>query len=164
MVSQSRFTVHGQVHVIGTNLVSSEIGMGESGRFTMPTPALSSILPSPCFSGVLAEEVEEETWPEEGSTEIIAGVELERNSQHGLPLPALTLPLFINSHSWLYLCICQPLFSYLKTPSVTRWKGKAECSWPAPYPGPSRMWPGVVSLLDFCPVVLSLALACHKSS
>lgn len=106
MVSQSRFTVHGQVHVIGTNLVSSEIGMGESGRFTMPTPALSSILPSPCFSGVLAEEVEEETWPEEGSTEIIAGVELERNSQHGPAppspdlapfhkFPQLALPLYL---------------------------------------------------------------------
>lgn len=60
----------------------------------MPTPALSSIPPPPYFSGLLAEEVDEETWPEEGSTEIVADLELERprrRTQHA-PVPAPAPP------------------------------------------------------------------------
>lgn len=63
-----------------------------------PSPVLNP--PTPCFSGLLAEEVDEETWPEDGSTEVVAGVELERprgEVSMALCLPALTLSLFHNS-------------------------------------------------------------------
>lgn len=72
-----------------------------------PSPVLNP--PRPCFSGLLAEEVDEETWPEDGSTEIVAGVELERpRGEVSMPLglPALTWSLFHNPpHLALALCL-----------------------------------------------------------